>query len=312
MRLLVAGDTHGNIEFISDYLYPCAADLGCDLIVQVGDFGYWEHDPEDDDDFLGRVDDAAHAFGIPFYWLRGNHDNIKYCLARYDVHTEDGFLVCRDNVLHIPDGHVWTWGGHRLRAFGGAYSVDKDRRLKQEAQLYRRAAAREQARRDAGRPPRPIPSYQGWSWFPEEELTDAQMRAFLAADNGPLDVVLSHDKPIKAEPRHLPGWRNLPGTVANQERLQSALDAHQPRLWIHGHLHLPYVDKVGTDRGTTTVVGLGCDDRAAPRFQRPADAWCVLELAPDKPIVRLDGRLASDLIESGRKSELPTYLGDNS
>ncbi len=306
MRLLIAGDTHGNTEFIRDYLYPCAADLGCDLIAQVGDFGYWEHVPQEDG-FLDEVDAAAHTFGIPFYWLRGNHDNIKHCLDRYGAQRDDaGFVICRDNVRHIPDGHIWTWGGHRLRAFGGAHSPDKQWRLDQEAKLYRAAVSREQARRAQGKPAQPVPPTAGRLWFPEEELTDAQMWAFLDADSGPLDVVLSHDKPLTAWPRHLSNWTNLPGTVANQVRLQRALDAHRPALWIHGHLHIPYTDRVEN----TTVVGLGCDDRAG-RFQRAADAWCLLELTPGKPLVRIDGRMATELIESGQKPESPTYPASN-
>lgn len=301
MRLLIAGDTHGNSEFIANYLYPCAADSGCDMIVQVGDFGYWEHDPTDT--FLDQVDAAAHTFGIPFYWLRGNHDNIRHCRSRYTLADFEGFVICRDNVRHIPDGHVWTWGGHRFRAFGGAYSVDKSWRIEREKKLNRQAAAREGGRRDAGLAPQAIRNYTGWLWFPEEQMSDADMRAFLTADSDPVDVILSHDKPLNAAPRHLPGWTNLPGTVENQERLQLALDTHHPRLWVHGHLHIPYTDRVES----TTVVGLGCDDQAAGRFQKPADAWCLLEVNPGKPMVRLDGRTASDLIESGRKPEFDTY-----
>lgn len=39
-RLLVAGDTHGNSWWLR-CLADLAVELGCDGVVQVGDFGFW-------------------------------------------------------------------------------------------------------------------------------------------------------------------------------------------------------------------------------------------------------------------------------
>lgn len=297
MRLFVAGDVHGNTRFLREYLYPKAVQLRADVFVQLGDFGYWEHTP-DGVDFLDDVADLAARHRIPMYWLRGNHDNIDLCLRRYgDRRTEAGFVVCRPDVLHIPDGMIWTWAGTRMRAFGGAYSIDKQWRLDLERKRWRAQAAKEEGRRQAGLPAQPVPSTAGTIWFPQEELSDDEFDALLAADSGPLDVVLSHDKPFAAvTPIPL---KDLPECHLNQRRLQRALTAHRPALWLHGHLHFSYTDRVmcdGDDR-FTTVIGLSCDDQAADRFWRPWQSWCVLDLAVGEAPRLLPSQIADDALD---------------
>jgi hypothetical protein len=279
MRLLVAGDTHGNTRWICDYLYPRAKELRCDGIVQLGDFGYWEH-TEDGVEFLDQVNDAAVDAGIPLFWLRGNHDNVELLTARYgnpDHRAWFGFWQVRDQIFHIPDGTAFEWQGLRLRAFGGAYSVDKEWRLKLEAKRYRAAAAREAGRRERGLAAEPIRSTAGTIWFPGEELTDAAMDGFLRENVGDVDVVLSHDKP-RATPAD--GLKDLLECLANQDRLQRALDHHKPRLWLHGHLHR---HSDWTLHNGTRVISLNCDDEAAHLGWRPGDTFCVLDWSAPEP-----------------------------
>lgn len=290
MRLLVAGDIHGNAAFVENYLYPTAAAVKADAIVQLGDFGYWEHEP-DGVVFLDLVEQCAVDYDIPLYWLRGNHDKISLCLRRYGHdRTDDGFVICRPHVLHIPDGHVWTWAGARMRAFGGAYSVDKRWRLDQEAKRQRALLSKEQGRLAAGRPRKPVPSTAGTLWFPEEELTGAEFAELLAADSSKLDIILSHDKPASSNLGHGIDLKNDPECRTNQDNLQRALTAHTPTFWLHGHLHHLYEDTVrcGDDDSHTRVVGLGCDQQAGGRFWRPTDAWCLLDL--DTTVTLTHGR----------------------
>jgi predicted phosphodiesterase len=286
MRLLVAGDTHGNTRWVCDCLIPLATDLGCAGIVQLGDFGYWEH-TEDGVQYLDDVDAAAASAGIPLFWLRGNHDNVELLRERYDNvdhRTWFGLWRIREHVYHIPDGAVFEWQGLRFRAFGGAYSVDKDWRLELEAKRHRSAAYREDARRKKGLPPEPVPAAAGTIWFPGEEMSDEDMDGFLAEKVGDIDVVLSHDKP-----RSTPacGLKDLPLCLANQDRLQRALQHHKPALWLHGHLHLRS-DVVL--RGGTRVICLNCDDQAAGPGWRRADTFCVLDWQPDTSSAERPGK----------------------
>jgi predicted phosphodiesterase len=272
MRLLIVGDIHGNTEFLRDQLYPAAAGLGVAAIVQLGDFGYWEHDPEDR--FVDEVADAAAHFDIPLYWLHGNHDNWAWAMQRYgQQRTADGFVSLRPRVNYIPNGFAWSWAGVRFRAFGGAYSLDKPGRLRDERRFNLSPAT---------------------LWFPWEEMTEDEFTLLMAADSGPKDVVFSHDKPRSANP----GIR-LKDKVEchpNQDRLQRALLAHQPDLWLHGHLHHRYSCMVrnGDQDGWTEVIGLSCDPQGAGRFWKPTDAWGVLDFDQDVPVTYTPAQTAQD------------------
>lgn len=282
---MVLGDTHGNTRWLTRTILPLAHQLGVDTIVQVGDFGYWEHEPAGVE-YLNAVEDACDEHGIPVYWLHGNHDKHSLTLARYgDFLTDQGFLEVRAGVYYIPQGHIWAWNGVRMRAFGGAYSVDKQWRLDLEAKRTRRL--------NAGRAvDDPLLSAAETIWFPEEQMTDADMDKLLAVDSGPLDIVFSHDFPAGANPG--PHFKTLPDCLPNQKRLQRALDAHRPRLWVHGHLHQYYVDVVGhDDGGETEIVGLAPDPEAAPRFTKPWHSWTVVDLV-DGNFARFDSASLMD------------------
>lgn len=295
MRLLILGDTHGNGPWLRDYVYPLALRLRIDAILQLGDFGFWEHMPAGVE-YLDLVSQLACDTGIPMYALRGNHDKSSLVLERYgDKADPQGFIPVRDGVYYIPDGLVWEWPGSRFRAFGGAYSVDKEYRLDAEARAYEKAARKEAYRRQAGAEPKPIPSTAGTLWFPEEEMTDADMDRHLANWQGPVDVIVSHDKPRASNPH----WnrKDFPECLPNQDRLQRAALHHQPGWWLHGHLHVRYTDeiRVGGDDKSTVVVGLAPDREAAELRWRPTDSWCVLSTTPERRVL-LDGADAEEIL----------------
>lgn len=271
MRLLICGDTHGNTDFLRSEIFPAAKRLRASAIIVLGDFGAWEHMPEDR--FIDEVADLAAEFGIELFWLHGNHDNWSLAMDTYGhQRTADGFVIMRPGLMYIPQGHAWEWVQIRFRSFGGAYSLDKGGRLKDE-------------RRDDLAP--------GSLWFLDEEPTDAEFEMLLAADSGLKEVVLSHDKPRSSNP----GIRlkDKPECYHNQDRLQRALLAHRPHLWLHGHLHHRYTCGVrnGED-GWTEVIGLSCDPQGAIWPWRPTDAWGLLEFGGSQPVTFTFGECAGD------------------
>lgn len=274
---MVLGDVHGNSDWLAFYVYPTAMALGVDRIIQVGDFGYWEHQP-DGVRFLDDVSTLAQASGIPWYWLRGNHDKVSLLFDKYQERDGEGFFKLRPGLGFIPDGLIWNWDGASFRAFGGAYSVDKSWRVKQEQNHYEVRLRKEKYRAlAAGRAPEPVAPMTGTLWFPEEEMTDVDMDKLLGIDASPIDFVFSHDKPRCTNP----GWnrKDLPLCLPNQDRLQRALRAHTPAYWFHGHLHHYYVQQVDSgDHQRTTVVSLAPDDDAAEMGWRREDTWCLIEL----------------------------------
>ncbi len=274
MRVFCVGDTHGNGGWLATYVYPLADSLHADAILQVGDFGYWEHTREGVF-FLDRVGRLSDTYELPMYWLHGNHDKHSLIEPMYGRHrTADGFVILRERVYYIPQGHRWTWAGVTFRAFGGAYSIDKGWRLEQETKRTEKMNRFRSASE-------PVESAAETLWFPEEQMTDEEMSALLAEYDGPVDVCASHDFPAAANPG--PHFKTLPECVDNQRRLQRALEAHKPKLWLHGHLHHAYSDVVraGPD-DYTLVVGLACDRDAAPYGWKAHHAWTLLDLDAGK------------------------------
>ncbi|RDI45273.1 metallophosphoesterase family protein [Nocardia mexicana] len=266
-KVLVVGDLHGNGTHARTLL-RIAARRGCRAVFALGDFGAVEH-TRAGRRYFDHVDRAAARHDLTVYFLDGNHDNAALLLTYYrDVRDADGFLRCRNRIRYAPRGHRWTWNGTRFAAFGGAYSVDKPRRLAEQA---RRAA---RARRHR-RPPE-IDSHT--LWFPDEQMTDDDLKTLLAADSAPVDILLTHDKPRAAQPDH--NRKTAPECLPNQDRIQLLVDTLHPALLLHGHLHYRYTDLLtgGTGR-PTRVEGLAADPDVSwhPGYH-PRDSWLELPL----------------------------------
>ncbi|MGW0663811.1 metallophosphoesterase family protein [Streptodolium elevatio] len=292
MRLLLAGDTHGNLGHVRRIL-GAAADRGIEHVFQLGDFGYWEHE-HSGVRFLDSVHRAARDHGVTVYFLDGNHDKSGLIHERYgDRPDAEGFLQVRGRIRYAPRGHTWTWDGVRFLAFGGARSVDKDERLKEEARRRQKAARKEGHRIAAGRPPAEVPDFAGTLWFPEEEATDDDVRRIVAAasaagdtadasgtaDAAGIDVLLTHDKPRATRPGT--DRKDLAICHPNQVRVQRLIDALHPRLAAHGHLHYRYTATLTGPLATTRVEGLAADPGASwglPGYKAP-DSWLEVDTA---------------------------------
>jgi UDP-2,3-diacylglucosamine pyrophosphatase LpxH len=268
VKTLIVGDTHGNAIWLRDYIFPLAMTLKADAIVQLGDFGAWEHTLAGQV-FMDRVGELGEQAGVPLYWLHGNHDKHSHTLKAYKP-DQRGFLTCREFVYYIPQGFSWLWGGVSLRSFGGAYSVDRRWRVEHEARTGMPATL----------------------WFPEEEMTDSEMDKLLAVDATRKQIILSHDKPYSAKPN----WRrkDIPGCMPNQLRLERALRAHKPDWWFHGHLHYHYTDQVHGEDFETRIVGLDPDDEASEPGWTQTGTWAVADLDDGQVTVKLGSKVYVD------------------
>lgn len=258
-RVLFAGDTHGNLSHLR-YLIGIAVKERTPILFVLGDFGYWEHQQEGVI-FLDKLNHLAKDNGITVYFLDGNHDNLGYLIEVYDgaeFLNEDGSIRIREHIVYMPRGLRWTWIGVRFIALGGAYSVDKEYRLMLERKRRK----------------------PGTLWFPGEEMTDREMLDILTDDRTPVDIMLAHDKPYKSQP----DWnrKDLTECLPNQHRLQAAVDTLKPKLYLHGHLHYRYTDKIplpNLDLAECTVEGLDADPDASwlPRYDAKS-SWIIVDL----------------------------------
>jgi hypothetical protein len=200
--IYVAGDWHGNFSWASSCLRE-AEKNDIDLILQVGDFGYWEH-TKDGKFFLDRLSENAVWRAVNIVWLDGNHENHTMLREKYaDAEKSDeGFWRIRENIWYSPRANVWDWHGKRLMTLGGAFSIDRQWRVFEK------------------------------SWWPGEVITPEQEA--LAISQGKIDYFFTHDSPPNI-PMEL--FKNDYDSQANRAAVSRVADACRPSVWFHGHYH---------------------------------------------------------------------------
>lgn len=235
------GDSHGDLGFLAWALIQADA-FAVDRLVQVGDFGYWEHRAYGVE-FLDDLNHALRAGGRVLHWVDGNHENHTLLHERYA--TTGGMAAVRSNIQYVPRGTRWEWGGVSFLGIGGAHSIDREWRVEQYQTKARYKSPDKAAKYEL--------------WWPEETITDADVEAAVAG--GHVDVVVSHDAPgivdIAGEAMKLGvgPWKWDEETIANRRHLTAVFNATRPRLWVHGHYHLAYEQQIGPCR----FVGLDCN-----------------------------------------------------
>lgn len=282
VKIMLLGDTHGNTKFVSNCVIPAAREAGARWIYQVGDFGYWEHTPEGVE-YLNAVNEACIVEGVEIVFIQGNHDKVSLIPKKYNEVL--GFFHVRSNIWFAPNGTVWAPDGKtNFIALGGAYSVDKMWRLDQEHMNAKNMATKSLGNYDYPRSERLAMAHEktkGSLWFPEEQMSNEEFDRILKNVTDDIDVILAHDKPFASNP--MIRLSPIPECEPNQRNLQKAVNVLKPKLLVHGHLHVRYVDTIrcGDDNTYTRVEGLGAD---VPNFNQhesswePTDAWEFLTL----------------------------------
>lgn len=156
--MLVAffGDTHGNL----DTMYAMASawqertGFTLDLIVQVGDFGFWlaedtvdtmtrKHAERSNEQRKAKGEEVRAICGdypsyilgeqtvpIPTLVIRGNHEDQEYLMhlekQLETIYPEDYLtrtIEMVPNMFYLPDGHVVDWNGVKFGGLGGNFSI---------------------------------------------------------------------------------------------------------------------------------------------------------------------------------------------
>lgn len=129
MKVIVLGDLHGEFDRLN-----CLIDQEKpDIILQVGDFGYW---PRLEDQDLSSI----HCDNTRIYFCDGNNDDLGRLYPL--VHTHGQPVEIAMGIKYMPRGSVLSLeDGRRVLFIGGAQSIDQCRR------------------------------FEGWDWFPEEIIS---------------------------------------------------------------------------------------------------------------------------------------------
>lgn len=203
----------------------------------------------------------------------GNHED--YDLIGSIGPDETGWLPYRSRILLAQRGHRVTIEGVDFVFLGGAGSVDRGWRQREDG----RAAA--------------VLGEYAWlrpgkSWWPQEAITDDDVTA--AASGGHAAVMITHEAPYpvpKIEDGLIVGQFDIHDVMdAHQVRLKltKAVDGVRPDLLIHGHHHRRIDDVYVTPDGhEVRVAGMAQNSMV--------DSIGVLSL-PDLSVSRWDGRSA--------------------
>lgn len=207
-RVAVCGDWHGQISW-ARLLAKALPSLAPDVttVLHLGD--WWMNPAAVDDSFAGTGIDRI-------YVTLGNHEPWGEVSPLLDAYpgaavrvSEMTWLLPRPARMRINDRPVLS--------LGGASSVDK---------YWRRS---------------------GIDWWPDEDITDAQVAAAIAS--GPADLMLTHEGPartpvravreiLRTNPMDFPDDA-LADSAASRARIAEVWDAARPELLIHGHMHVP-------------------------------------------------------------------------
>lgn len=252
VRMLIAGDTHGEIRHIA-YKARIAQQLGCDRMIIVGDFGMWPG--HDGVRFLDAVNMVAHEYNMFVFALPGNHEDHDQWdkWLSMGMPTSSGFTYIRDRLLISPKVHTWKWGQRRFAICGGAVSIDKSMRT------------------------------EGKSWWKNETFSEDNLISVMKYKGPPVDYLFTHDCSDHTK------WRNRlkPDfeSQLNRQRIDKAIATLKPRMHFHGHMHDRYdwintrshglrdtafgLDESEWNGASTHTYGLECN--SSP------DSWVILD-----------------------------------
>lgn len=221
-KILFVGDTHAD-EHSVVLANNLAFQQECDLIFQVGDFGYTFDRKPQDKRFMEAVEHAP----VPWWFIRGNHDDTEWLkeASGMDCLYGEEIVEARPNMFWVPDLCRVEIDGVSFACLGGAFSIDKSLRT-------------------------------AWiSYWPDENPSLAH------GDIKQADVLVSHDTPDSlwslVQPYCLSDLPIKLEMQSKQSRLivEDYFQFVEPKIVVHGHYHAGYKAK----KNGVAVVGLDCN-----------------------------------------------------
>ena len=213
MATYVTGDIHGVIDIgkLTPEHWPFGQSLHrCDYLLIVGDFGLLWSDPPSLEEryFLSWLD------GQPWttLFVDGNHENHDLLdslpVTQWhggNVHVVPGY----PHIIHLMRGQVFNIGGTTFFTFGGAYSIDREGRIK------------------------------GRTWFPEElpnEEEYAEGWRNLKKHGFEVDYILTHTAPAEIIDS-MGYYAESDEEDELRQYLQRVAENTEFRAWYFGHFH---------------------------------------------------------------------------
>lgn len=218
--IYITGDTHGDFNRIYDFCCKNKTKKE-DLLIILGDSGI---------NFSGREKDRVKKvflskLPITLFCIHGNHEQRASTIESYHEKTFCGGIVYQEkmypNILFAKDGEIFHLNGSKAIVIGGAYSVDKNMRLK-----------------------------NGYGWWADEQPSPKIKRYVekqLEANGWKVDVVLTHTTPYKYEPieAFLPEVDQSTVDNSTEKWLDTIEERLEYQKWYCGHFHtMKRIDRI--------------------------------------------------------------------
>lgn len=210
-KIYAMGDTHGDWRKVNAL---CEDMTEQDIVIHVGDHGVNFYGNGRDNHLKNKMQKMKPTFIL----ISGNHDRpvADYNYEKIDIENEiiKGQFYYEPNypkILHCPLISEFFISEKKFLTFGGAYSIDKDFRLK-----------------------------MGWHWFVKEQIPQDQMDKFKKTNKGiSTDYIISHTCPKKYEPTHLfLPFIDQSGVDKRTEEFLNWVDENiNYKQWYFGHFH---------------------------------------------------------------------------
>lgn len=216
-RFFVTGDIHGKPTRVIDFAKKMKLKKS-DCIVVGGDAGFNYYKNERDASLKEYTNKEVNC---DILCIHGNHEaNPEYMDTMKEKEWHGGVVYYEEKyprILYAKDGEVYDFDGKKVVALGGAYSIDKDYRLRMH-----------------------------WMWHSDEQMTPEVMKRCeenLERVNWKVDYVFSHTVPLSAEPIEF----FMEGVDQSKvdKTMENWLESIKKRLtfekWYAGHYHCDVV-----------------------------------------------------------------------
>lgn len=182
--ILMLGDIHGNFNYLKNLLD--SKKVSDCYIIQVGDFGVGFTSETNELNLLNDLSKFLSDRNIIMYAIRGNHDDPKYFDGRIKL----------TNLELIPDYTILELEGNRIMCIGGAVSVDRMPRIKEDMINARYGSSKRNY------------WYDETIVFNEEDIRNVKN----------INILVTHTAPDFCEPDNNFGYGNLVEEFAREDK----------------------------------------------------------------------------------------------
>lgn len=216
-QIIVCGDIHGDFKTM---VFKLCIQYGCTdaLLVVAGDCGFGFDKPGYYDQLYNKVAKRLRKSNNWVVFIRGNHDDPAYFQEE---------RICHKRWRTVPDYSILSADGHQILCIGGATSIDRSQRQKQNARYHIKD----------------ISSY----WADEAPIFDESALKSLPTK---IDTVITHTAPSFCELNShigLESWAEWDNTLIDDvQRERETMDrifnclkeqGHPIEKWFYGYFH---------------------------------------------------------------------------